>query len=43
MEIKEIYLRFKSNYKRNGAICIYPQFDDDLKKLLKFIEEHMKG
>ena len=39
MDIKNIYKRFKQNYRNdNGGINLYPQFDYDLNMLMEWIE-----
>ena len=36
---RDIYKRFIENYRNdNGGICLYPQFDYDLDRLLEWLD-----
>lgn len=40
----EIYKRFKRNYRNsNGGINLYPQFDNDLDTLIKWLGDEFYG
>ena len=42
-DIYDIYERFVNNYRKNGGLYLYPQFDSDLKKILEFMaSSHIK-
>ena len=37
--LRDVYKRFKENCRtENGGINLYPQFDSDLDKLMKFLD-----
>lgn len=40
--LRDIYKRFRQNYHtETGGINIYPQFDNDLKVILNWVEDNL--